>query len=133
MPNCMRRSSEGNGCKDEQIFRCIIKRPNGCLFFQEEKLMSRPKILEARPRKDYKIWLKFDDDTAGEVDLSHLAGKGVFVFWDDYDNFKKVAIENSRWLSWSDEIDLDADALYLKLTGKRPEELFPSLKEESYA
>lgn len=95
--------------------------------------MSRPKILEARPGKDYKIWLKFDDDTAGEVDLSHLAGKGVFVFWDDYDNFKKVAIENSRWLSWSDEIDLDADALYLKLTGKRPEELFPSLKEEFYA
>ena len=93
--------------------------------------MSTPKILEARPLDGYKIWLKFNDGTAGEVDLSRLAGKGVFTFWNDYENFKNVSIENGRWLSWSDEIDLDADTLYLKLTGKKPEELFPALKEES--
>lgn len=93
--------------------------------------MSTPKILEARPLDGYKIWLKFNDGTAGEVDLSHLAGKGVFTFWNDYENFKNVSIEHGRWLSWSDEIDLDADTLYLKLTGKKPEELFPALKEES--
>ena len=98
---------------------------------QKENLMSTPKILEARPLDGYKIWLKFNDGTAGEVDLSHLAGKGVFTFWNDYENFKNVSIENGRWLSWSDEIDLDADTLYLKLTGKKPEELFPALKEES--
>ena len=45
-------------------------------------------------------------------------------------NFKEVSIENGRSLIWSDEIDLDADSLYLKLTGKKPEELFPALKEE---
>jgi hypothetical protein len=93
--------------------------------------MLTPKILEARPLDGYKIWLKFNNGTAGEVDLSHLAGKGVFTFWNDYENFKNVSIENGRWLSWSDEIDLDADTLYLKLTGKKPEELFPALKEES--
>jgi hypothetical protein len=93
--------------------------------------MLVPKILEAQPGEDYKIWLKFDDNIAGEVDLSHLAGRGVFAFWNNYDNFKKVTIENGRWLSWSDEIDLDADSLYLKLTGKKPQELFPALKEES--
>jgi hypothetical protein len=97
----------------------------------EESLMPAPQILEARPGEDYKIWLKFDNDTVGEVDLSHLAGRGVFAFWNNYDNFKKVVIENGRWLSWSDEIDLDADSLYLKLTGKKPEEIFPTLKEES--
>jgi hypothetical protein len=93
--------------------------------------MPAPKILEARPEENYKIWLKFEDATSGEVDLSYLSGRGVFTFWNDYDNFKKVTIENGRWLSWSDEIDLDADSLYLKLTGKKPEELFPSLREES--
>ena len=93
--------------------------------------MSAPKILEASPQDGYKIWLKFNDGTSGEVDLSHLAEKGVFIFWNNYENFKKVSIENGRWLSWSDEIDLDADTLYLKLTGKKPEELFPALKEES--
>ncbi len=93
--------------------------------------MTTPKILEARPLDGYKIWLKFEDDTAGEVDLSHLAGKGVFTLWNNYEDFQKFSIGNGRSLAWSDEIDIDADSLYLKLTGKKPEELFPALKEES--
>ena len=46
----------------------------------KENCMTTYKILEARPLDDYKISLKFDDGAAGEVDLSHLAGKGVFEF-----------------------------------------------------
>jgi hypothetical protein len=93
--------------------------------------MSPPKVLEARPLEDYKIWLKFDDGITGEVDLSHLEGRGVFALWDNYENFQEFSIENGRSLMWSDEIDIDADSLYLRLTGKQPEELFPALKEES--
>jgi Protein of unknown function (DUF2442) len=93
--------------------------------------MSAPKILEARPLDGYKIRLKFDDGTTGEVDLSHLAGKGVFAFWNPYENFNNLKIENGRSLVWAHEIDIDADSLYLKLTGKKPEELFPALKEEA--
>ena len=93
--------------------------------------MSTPKILEARPLDGYKLWLKFEDDTTGEVDLFHLAGKGVFALWNNSENFEKFSIGNGRSLTWSDEIDIDADSLYLKLTGKKPEELFPALKEES--
>jgi hypothetical protein len=92
--------------------------------------MSAPKILEAKPLDGCKIWLKFADGTAGEVDLSHLTGKGVFAFWNDYENFKKVSVENGRRLAWSDDIDIDADSLYMRLTGKTPEELFPALKED---
>jgi len=92
--------------------------------------MLAHKLLETRPLGNYKIWLKFSDGVAGEVDLSHLAGKGVFIFWNDYENFKNVSVEDGRRLAWSDEIDLDADSLYLKLTGKRPEDIFPALKEE---
>jgi hypothetical protein len=93
--------------------------------------MSAPKILEARPLADYKIWLKFADDTTGEVDLSHLVGKGVFTLWNNYDDFKTFSVENGRSLTWSEDIDIDADSLYLKVTGKKPEEIFPALKEES--
>ena len=92
--------------------------------------MFTPKILEARPQDDFKIWLKFTDQSAGSVNLSHLAGKGVFASWNNYENFKNVTIENGRRLVWPDEIDIDADSLYLKLTGKAPEDLFPALKEE---
>ena len=36
--------------------------------------MVRP--VEARPLMPYRIWLRYQDGTEGEVDLSHLAGKG---------------------------------------------------------
>ena len=91
-------------------------------------------ILEVQPLAGYRIRLAFTDGVRGEVDLSHLAGKGVFKYWDQAENFKNVSVINGRWLAWSDEIDLDADTLYLKLTGKQPEDLFPVLKEDpSYA
>lgn len=88
-------------------------------------------ILEAQPLAGYRIQLMFADGVSGEVDLSHLAGKGVFKYWDQAENFNNVSVINGRWLAWSDEIDLDADTLYLKLTGKQPEDLFPVLKEDS--
>ena len=93
--------------------------------------MPTPKIIGARPLNKYKIQLQFADGAAGEVDLSHLAGKGVFEIWNNLENFEKVSIEDGgRRLAWSNEIDIDADSLYLKLTGKKPEELFPTLKED---
>jgi uncharacterized protein DUF2442 len=91
--------------------------------------MPARRIVEARPLEDYKIWLKFSDGISGKADLSHLAGKGVFTLWNSYENFRKFSIGNGRSLNWSDEIDIDADSLYLNLTGKKPEELFPALKE----
>ncbi|HWO92452.1 MAG TPA: DUF2442 domain-containing protein, partial [Methylomirabilota bacterium] len=36
--------------------------------------MIRP--VEVRPLAPYRIWLRYQDGTEGEVDLSHLAGKG---------------------------------------------------------
>jgi len=93
--------------------------------------MFTPRILEVRPLENFKVWLKFSDYSTGTVDLSHLTGKGVFVTWNDYENFRAVSIEKGRRLVWPDEIDIDADSLYLKLTGKTPDEIFPALKEDA--
>jgi hypothetical protein len=90
--------------------------------------MIRPISVRALPI--YRIYLEFSDGTKGEVDLSDLVGKGVFEVWNDYSFFEKVHIGEHREVKWSDEIELCPDSLYLKLTGKSPEELFPVLRRE---
>ncbi len=87
-----------------------------------------PKALEVKPLPNYRLWLRYDDETSGEVDVSHLAGKGVFKAWENQDFFQQVRIGAHGEIAWSDEIDLCSDSLYLKLTQKSPEEMFPSLK-----
>ena len=52
--------------------------------------MKRP--TEVHPRAGYRIWLRFTDGVAGEIDLSQLAGKGVFKVWDEPGYFEKVHI-----------------------------------------
>ena len=91
-------------------------------------MMIRPVSVRAVSR--YRIYLNFSDGTEGEVDLSDLAGKGVFVAWNDRAFFERVRIGEHREIKWSDEIELCSDSLYLKLTGKAPEELFPALRRE---
>ena len=90
--------------------------------------MIRPISVRALPI--YRIYLEFSDGTKGEVDLSDLVGKGVFEVWNDYSFFEKVHIGEHREVKWSDDIELCPDSLYLKLTGKSPEELFPVLRRE---
>ena len=91
-------------------------------------MMIRP--VSVRAVSSYRIHLNFSDGTEGEVDLSDLAGKGVFVAWNDRAFFERVRIGEHREIKWSDEIELCPDSLYLKLTGKAPEELFPALRRE---
>jgi len=88
------------------------------------------KITDVKVLEDYKLDLTFVDGTRGTVDLSHLVGKGVFIMWNEYDAFREARIGSSGELGWGDQIDLCPDALYLQATGKKPEELFPNLKQE---
>jgi Protein of unknown function (DUF2442) len=90
--------------------------------------LIQPTRVEALP--GYRIYLEFSDGSKGEVDLSDLAGKGVFQVWNDPNYFPKVHIGDHREIKWDDEIELCADSLYLKLTGKSKEELFPKLQRE---
>lgn len=90
--------------------------------------MVRPILVRALP--NYRIYLEFSDGAKGEVDLSDLAGQGVFEAWNDYSFFEKVYIGEHREIKWGTDIELCPDSLYLKLTGKTPEELFPKLRRE---
>jgi hypothetical protein len=87
-----------------------------------------PTSVRALP--NYRLYLEFSDGTKGEVDLSDLARGEVFEAWGDPGFFERVHIGSHREIKWDDEIELCADSLYLKLTGKSPEELFPKLRRE---
>jgi len=67
------------------------------------------------------------------VDLSDLAGNEAFQVWNDYEFFVMLRFGDHREIKWTDEIELCADSLYLKLTGKFREELFPKLRRKPSA
>lgn len=87
-----------------------------------------PRLLEVKPLKGYRLWLKYEDGIEGVVDLSDLVGKGVFALWKNEERFQQVQIGDGGELVWSDEVDVCPDALYLQITGKQPEEVFARLK-----
>jgi hypothetical protein len=88
------------------------------------------KITKIKVLEGYSLELTFDDGVSGTVNLSDLVGKGVFALWQDYDAFKKVCIGSSGELVWDEQVDLCPDSLYLKVTGKKPEDIFPALHSE---
>ena len=85
--------------------------------------MIRP--TEVEPREGYRIWLRYSDGTAGEIDLSHLAGRGVFKDWNDRTCFETVHIAPAGGIAWGEDGELCPDALYMQLTGKAVTEVMP--------
>ena len=85
-----------------------------------------PRLIDARAVAPFLLFLRFADDTSGEVNLSHLAGKGIFKAWDDYEFFKKVEIDpESGTVCWGDDIDLDLLVLYAELRHQPVESFLP--------
>jgi len=83
--------------------------------------------LEVRALPDYRLWLRYADGVTGEVDLSHLVGRGVFALWNDPRQFGQVHISPHGSIAWTDEVEMCPDALYLEITGKSVYEIFPGL------
>ena len=89
------------------------------------KRVSKVKVLPG-----YRLALEFDDGISGTVDLSENVGKGVFAVWCDPLVFEQVRIGSSGELVWGEQVDLCPDALYLKVTDQKPEDLFPALRDQ---
>ena len=80
--------------------------------------MTDNKPIKAEARAGFALWIEYADGTAGEIDLSHLAGRGVFRAWEDPAFFAAVRLSENGAIVWGDKIDLCPDALYMRLTGK---------------
>lgn len=92
------------------------------------------KIVGCKVLENYRVWLRFDDGVEGEVDLSDMVGKGVFAAWLNYEVFRQAGLDERGGITWPGDLDLCPDALYLEVTGLKPEDLFPALKEaQAYA
>jgi hypothetical protein len=77
-------------------------------------------IVEARPAGGYKLYLRFEDGVAGEVDLSTLIEfKGVFEPLRDVRELARLRVDPEQGtVSWPNGADLDPDVLYAVLTGQ---------------
>ena len=66
------------------------------------------------------------------MDLADIAGRGVFTQWLREGVFESVKISSSGALEWPGELDLCPDTIYMRLTGKTPEQVFPLLKKSLF-
>ncbi len=54
-----------------------------------------------------------------------MAGRGILSAWNEPGFFERVRISPWRSIAWDDDVELCADALYLKLTGKMADDIGP--------
>ena len=90
--------------------------------------MPMPNLTHVEPREHYRIYVEYDDGAHGEVDLSDVAGQGVFKAWDERAFFEQVHLTEDGAIGWSDDLDICPDQVYFDLTGKTPEEMMPGLR-----
>jgi hypothetical protein len=88
------------------------------------------KITFAKALANHRLELKYESGETGVVDLSALAGRGVFAAWNDPGIYNAVRVTADGAVEWPGELDLCPDALYLQMTGKSPLDVFPSLDEQ---
>ena len=86
------------------------------------------KITDAKALPGFRLELSFENGETGIVDLSSFAGRGVFSAWAEPGVFERVTVTDVGAVEWPGEIDLCPDALYLRMTGKSAEDVFPTLR-----
>ncbi len=88
------------------------------------------RIIDAKPIANFRLELRFDNGETGIADLSSLAGRGVFEAWNVQGVFEAVSITDQGAVAWPGELDLCPDSLYLRMTGKSAEQVFPELRDQ---
>jgi Protein of unknown function (DUF2442) len=86
-------------------------------------------ITQVNPLSGFRLQLWFNNGQCGVVDLSAFAGRGVCAAWETPGVFEQVSVTDEGALAWPGEIDFCPDALYLRMTAQRPDEVFPSLRD----
>jgi hypothetical protein len=73
-------------------------------------------VVEARHVHDHTVWLRFEDGTAGEVDLAGELEGPVFEPLRDVQYFKRfVVLPELGTISWPNGADFAPEFLYAKV------------------
>jgi len=77
-----------------------------------------PRVVSVHALGGFRLAIKFDDGTSGEVDLStRLFGPMFEPLASDPDLFRRVFVDEFGAVSWPNGADLAPDALYRQITG----------------
>jgi hypothetical protein len=76
-------------------------------------------VVEVRPLGDYRLYLRFEDGVAGEIDVADLITfDGVFAELKDGRRFARVKVNpDLGTICWPGGADLDPDVLYALVSG----------------
>lgn len=75
-----------------------------------------PNVIEARHVKDYRVWLRFQDGTEGEIDLKDELWGEVFEALKDVSFFQKLTVDPElHTIVWPNGADLAPEFLYQQL------------------
>lgn len=83
------------------------------------------KVISVKALPKYRILVLFEDGVTGEIDLNELVGIGIFAELKDENLFSKVYSPGYS-IAWSEELEIDAFAIYAELLSKRPENVLKS-------
>ena len=73
-------------------------------------------VKQAKYLHDYVIWLKFNDDAEGEIDLENELDGEAFESLKDITNFRKFKVdEELETIVWENGADLAPEYLYEKM------------------
>ena len=83
-------------------------------------MRSTPLLTEAKPIGDYKVSVRFEDGTAGEVDLSYLLDYGGFFEpLRDPDFFRELRADpEAGTIVWPNDADIAPETLYARARGR---------------
>ena len=69
-------------------------------------------VVEAKHVRDYVVWVKFEDGTAGEIDLASELWGPVFEPLKNPEYFANVAVAEYGTIAWPNGADLAPEFLY---------------------
>lgn len=75
-----------------------------------------PRVIDARHAGKYRVWLRFDDDLTGEIDLKDVLWGPVFEPLKDVAEFAKLRADpEADTVVWPNGADLAPEFLYGRL------------------
>lgn len=84
-------------------------------------------VVEARHLRDYRVFLRFDDDSEGEVDLAGVVRfEGVFASLQAVERFAEVTVNpDLGTIAWPNGADIAPERLYDELRRQAPQPASP--------